>query len=198
MYCNTLTVLQLKGLGKARLYCDTVPSQATIRPGGAQAVGAGVHWARSRRRRGRWGTLGAQQALGLAGRQARGRWASWRWRVARAGALQAGGRAGRAAGARGASGKGARGARQERQALGRAGGDTTMLECDTAEGPAATRPQLLRHGASARSARGHARPGRDLGAGWAYWLGQLGQVGALCTWLSSDSVFGPGSTQYYS
>ena len=65
VYCNTLTVLQLKGLGKAGLYCDTVPSQATIRPGGAQAVGAGAHWARSRRRRGRWG--------------ARGRWASGRW-----------------------------------------------------------------------------------------------------------------------
>ena len=26
------TVLQLKGLGKAGLYCDTMPSQATIRP----------------------------------------------------------------------------------------------------------------------------------------------------------------------
>ena len=78
---------------------------------------------------------------------------------------------------------------------GRAGGDTAMLACDTAEGPAATRPRLLRHCASARD---HAWLGRGLGVGWAYWLGQLGQVGAPCTWLSSDSVFGPGSTQYYS
>ena len=31
--------------------------------------------------------------------------------------------------------------------------DTAMLACDTAEGPAATRPQLLRPGASARCAR---------------------------------------------
>ena len=69
-------------------------------------------------------------------------------------------------------------------------GDTAMLACDTAEG-------LLRHGASARSARGHARPGRGLGVGWVCWLGQLGQVGALCTWLSFDSVFGPGSTRYF-
>ena len=54
-----------------------------------------------------------------------------------------------------------RGARQ--QVLGRAGGDT-------AEGPAVTRPRLLRHGASARCARGHARPGRRqgvvAGSGW--------------------------------
>ena len=57
-------------------------------------------------------------------------------------------------------------------ARGSANGDTTMLACDTAmlacdttEGPAATWPRLLRHGASARSARGHARPGRGLGAG---------------------------------
>ena len=62
MYCNTLTVLQLKGLGNAGLYCDIVPSQATIRPGGAQAVGAGAHWARSRRRRGHWGAQGGRRA----------------------------------------------------------------------------------------------------------------------------------------
>ena len=55
----------------------------------------------------------------------------------------------------------ARGVRQ--QALGRPGGDT-------AEGPAVTRPRLLRHGASARCARGHAQPGRRqgvlAGSGW--------------------------------
>ena len=72
--------------------------------------------------------------------------------------------------------------------------DTAMLACDTAEGPAATRPRLLRHGASAR---GHARPRRGLGAWWVCWLGQLDQVGAPCTWLSSYSVFRPGSTRYF-
>ena len=73
--------------------------------------------------------------------------------MSRAGALQADGRAGRAAGARS---RGARGALHERQARGRASGDT-------AKG-------LLRHGASARSARGRARPERGL----VRWLGQLG------------------------
>ena len=61
----------------------------------------------------------------------------------------------RAAGGRTRGARG-RGALHERQALVRASGDT-------AEG-------LLRHGASARSARGHARPGRGL----VRWLGQLG------------------------
>ena len=74
---------------------------------------------------------------------------------------------------------------------GRAGGETTMLACYTAEGPAATRPRLLRHGTSARCACDHAWSGRGLGARWVCWLGQLGQVSALSTWLSSDSVFGP-------
>ena len=56
-----------------------------------------------------------------------------------------------------------RGARQERHGRGRASGDTAMLACDTTEGPAATRPRLLLHGASASSARDHARPGRRMG-----------------------------------
>ena len=77
--------------------------------------------------------------------------------VGRAGCA-AGRRAGLQADARQAM---ARGARQ--QALGRPGGDT-------AEGPAMTRPRLLRHGASARCASGHARPGRRqgvlAGSGW--------------------------------
>ena len=68
---------------------------------------------------------------------------------------------------RGALGRGAQGERHERQARRRTRGYTAMLACDTAEG-------LLRHGASARSARGHARPGRGLGAGWVCWLGQVG------------------------
>ena len=48
-----------------------------------------------------------------------------------------------------------------RGACGRgAGGDTAMLACNTAEGPTATRPWLLRHSASAS---GHARSGRRMG-----------------------------------
>ena len=43
----------------------------------------------------------------------------------------------------------------------------------------------------ARGARGVGVPVR---AGWACWLGQLGQVGAQCTWLSSDSIFGTSLT----
>ena len=52
-------------------------------------------------------------------------------------------------------------------------------------------------GARGLSARG-ARPGRACVLRLGVLAGQLGQVCALCTWLSSDSVFGPGSTQYYS
>ena len=85
MYCNTLTVLQLKGLGKAGLYCDTMPNQATIRPGAAQAVGAGAHWARSRQALGRTGGRAGRAA----GTQAASREGRRRRRVAGAG-VQAG------------------------------------------------------------------------------------------------------------
>ena len=76
-------------------------------------------------------------------------------------------RHGRAAGAeawaRGARVAGALDARQKRQARGRASGDTTMLACDKTEGPAMSRPRLLRHGASARSARNHEQLGHRMG-----------------------------------
>ena len=42
------------------------------------------------------------------------------------------------------------------------------------------------HAAWARGAHGLGVPVRG---GWACWLGQLGQLGALCTWLSFDPVF---------
>ena len=165
------------------LYCNTVTVVATPRAGaglGAQALGwACRRWAGAQAgagcRHGRWGV---REARGQAGKRAGAR---------RASVL---GRAGRAC-------RGAQGARHERQARGRASGDTAMLAYDTAEGLVATRPRLLRHGASACNARGYARPRRGLGAGWVCWLGQLGQVGAPCTWLSSNSVFGPGSTRYF-
>ena len=104
VYCNTLTVLQLKGLGKAGLYCDTVPSQATIRPGGVQATGAGTHWARRAHRRGagaRRQGAGVRKRQGRAGVGAQGARVAQRTRrrQRRAGA----GRIGRTtAGARGA------------------------------------------------------------------------------------------------
>ena len=59
--------------------------------------------------------------------------------------------------------------------------------------------ELARRGAQlgARCARGTAGLGvawaLDGCAGWASWA----SFGALCTWLSSDSVFGPGSTRYF-
>ena len=126
---------------------------------GAQAWGGSACRARAQQEDVRWArrALGAQgertQGAGACHAQARCR------RTEARGAQQ--GRAGRAAGARGARGRGARDARHERQTHGRASGDT-------AEG-------LLRHGASARSARGHARPGR-----WARGLGAWAGLGQ-CT-----------------
>ena len=66
----------------------------------------------------------------------------------------------------------------------------------TAVGPA-TRPTLgydmAKVSATIRFWAGHdtAMRARPVRAGWACWLGQLGQVGALYTWFSSDSVFDP-------
>ena len=105
---------------------------------GRTGVGAG-RWARRACR-----ALGAQgkRALG-AGRVGAGRWVSGRKALGRVTRRRAAG--GRTNGARS---RGTRGARHERQARGCASGDT-------AEG-------LLRHGVSARTAHGHARPGRGL------------------------------------
>ena len=111
---------------------------------GARHAGRAGGWARR--------ALGAQGKRALSsGRAGAGRWVSGRRALGRVTRRRTTG--GRTRGARGARG---RGARHERQARGCASGDT-------AEG-------LLRHGASARSARGHARPGRGL----VRWLGQLG------------------------
>ena len=49
----------------------------------------------------------------------------------------------------------------------------------------------------AHGGAGHGRPGRGLGAGWVAGWASLASFGALCTWLSSGSVFGPGSTRYF-
>ena len=61
----------------------------------------------------------------------------------------------------------------------------------------ATRPTLgydtAKVSTTIRRWAGHdtAMRARPVRASWACWLGQLGQVGALYTWLSSDSVFEP-------
>ena len=82
-----------RGLGKAGLYCDTVPSQATIRPGGAAGAGVGTQgrrrWARGARKR---ACMGAR--AGAAGSWARGHEAQWACRGAEQAA--AGGRGARA------------------------------------------------------------------------------------------------------
>ena len=79
------------------------------------------------------------------------------------------------------------------QALARAGSGTAWARAGSGTAWARRGARL-----GARIDAQGARHGRCLGAGWACWLGQLGQVGALCTWLSSDSVFRPGFTQYCS
>ena len=126
---------------------------------GAQAWALGAQGKRARRASERWALGERVQGAGACHAQARCRRTDARGaRQGRAaGASCRGARQGRAAGARG---RGARGARHELQASERVSGDT-------AEG-------LLRHGASALSARGHARPGRGL----VRWLGQLGAYAA--------------------
>ena len=58
-------------------------------------------------------------------------------------------------------------------------------------------PQAGRVAAGGTRSRRGVR-GAQSTAGWAAWEHRLGQVGALCTWLSSNSVFDPVLTQYCS
>ena len=95
-----------------------------------------------------------------------------------------------------ASGSSAQGARQAgRAAAGRAGragraGDGRQARGQAWRGRAGARGWA--HGA--RVARpAWAWSGRWRVADWASWA----SFGALCTWLSSGSVFGPGSTRYF-
>ena len=158
-------------------------------------------------RAGRRWALGAG-ALGwaLGERRAAGAGRAW----ARGRALQARGRAGGRCRRAGAGSSGRRSARQAglaeaaRMARGRLG--ERQQGAQGARGAQATGGRRAgRHGvgvqgrAAGRTVRaGHGRPGRGLGAGrvadWASWA----SFGALCTWLSSGSVFGPGSTRYFS
>ena len=156
------------------LYCNTVTVAATRRAGaglGSRALGRACRRAGGRRRW-RWGAQA--WALGHVGVGAGAR------RRTQALAL---GRASVGAGARrrGRWGAGAAGARAlGRQARGRV----------LAGGRAAGR----RNGRAGRAggARGVGeRPRRACACRLGVLAGQLGQVGALCTWLSFDSVFDP-------
>ena len=113
------------------------------------------------------GREGVWQALGV-----RGRALQAARRVGAAGARACGADGGRAAGAR------ARGA----CAAGRAAG--ALLGARSSRGTGAVRAAM--HGLGVAWAL-------DGCAGWASWA----SFGAQCTWLSSDSVFGPGSTRYF-
>ena len=166
------------------LYCDRKARQQA-RWGAAERAGA---------RAGRaWGARGAcvGRAGGVRGARAGRAWgaqvAAERWALGERSRCRHAGRAGRATGAAGARGRGvvaarrargARGARRQRAAGARAG------------------TAWARRGArlGARCARGTAGLGvawaLDGCAGWA-------SFGALCTWLSSGSVFRPGSTWYF-
>ena len=94
--------------------------------------------------------------------------------------------------------RGARGARQKRLARARQA-DAGQGRGSSEQGAQATGGRLAgRHGvgaqgrAAGRTVRaGHGLPGAWPGcAGWA-------SFGAVCTWLSYGSVFGPGSTRYF-
>ena len=150
---------------------------------GRAGAGRGCRRARGRRQR----RAGAG-AAGAGARRASGR--AW----ARRRALQAVGRAGAGARGRGArerAGAGsrsarARGSKRDERMHGRAGArwlryDTAALRCDTAGGLGhdTTRPPTTRPRA------------RGLCA-------QAGPVGPVWGFVHSDSVFGPGSTRYFS
>ena len=154
-----------------KLYCNTTIA--------LQAAGqAGAH------RHGRW----ARRALGAqgvgrpgqagTGRRASGRWVSGRRVLGRVTRRRAAGR--RTCGVRG---RGTRGARHERQAGGRASGDT-------AEG-------LLRHGASARSARGHARCHTLTFCSCAAPRNPLGQPSQCLIILSNTRAYGALPNSYF-
>ena len=64
--------------------------------------------------------------------------------------------------------------------------------CDTAWATPTTWPQQPATRPGQGLLYGHcSHLGVPVCVGWACWLGHLGEVGALYTWLSSDSVFDP-------
>ena len=113
-----------------------------------------------------------------------------------AGATRASGRAERR--------RGARQARNGRAGLGGGGGGGGAAGAGLRGRRAGDRARHERAAGwrGAREAHGvgawGARPGHACARRVGVLAGQLGQVGAQCTWLSSDSVFGPDSTRYFS
>ena len=144
------------------------------------------------RQLGRWGAW----ALGRWGAGALVRWGAGAWALGE----RVCGRRWACVGAR-AGAAGARAQRQAELAAGWASGNSAQ----GARGAQATGGRRAgRHGlgaqgrAAGRTVRaGHGRPGRGLGAGWVADWASWASFGALCTWLSSGSVFGPGSTRYF-
>ena len=165
------------GAGLGARHSDT----ARRRAGGLWAGRAGGRWAgrtggRWAGRAGRWARRAGGQAAGVAaGAGARGHSAGvpgWA-RGARTGAGRA-------------DGRGARGqARGARTGAGRADGRGARGRARQARRAAARRGAREVHDVGARGAR----PGRACARRLGVLAGQLGQVGAQCTWLSSDSVF---------
>ena len=122
---------------------------------------------------GRWGAQAWALGWALGERACGRRWACVGERSRQLGAPAPGAAGAQACGVDGARGRqGARvaGAQDGRCAGGRRSGVRGMR--GRARGrDAAGRAELAGH---KRCARGHARPGRGLGAGWVCWLGQLG------------------------
>ena len=109
-----------------------------------------------------------------------------------------GARAAGLAGAAGARARRASGRAERWRVSGRSAGRAAGVGARGAAAGARTRYRRAGRAAGAgRGVRGGLL-GVPVRAAWACWVGQLGQVGALCTWLSSDSVFEFGSTRYFS
>ena len=98
-------------------------------------------------------------------------------------------------GAQGATGE-ARG-RQGTDARGRAAGAGARGRRAGGRSARQAGAGRARRTAWARGAHGLGVPGHACARRLGVLAGQLGQVGAQCTWLSSDSVFGPDSTRYF-
>ena len=156
-------------------------------------------------------TAHLSRQLGRWGAGALGRWCAGAWALGagRAGVRQALGVRGRADGRCRRAGAGRSGRRSSRQAGRAAAARRARVRLGErqqgARGAQATGGRRAgRHGlgaqgrAAGRTVRaGHGRPGRGLGAGWVADWASWASFGALCTWLSSGSVFGPGSTRYF-
>ena len=160
--------------GAGRAWARGQALQAARRAGAGRSWRVGVRSRRPARQAGR--ASGRRAGRQVRGRQVHGRQARGR----------AAGRAGRAAGRAGrAAGRAGRAAGRAGRVVGRAGRAAgALLSARSSLGTGAMRPAM--HGLGVAWAL-------DGCAGWASWA----SFGAQCTWLSSDSFFGPGSTRYF-